>query len=497
MVLSKREFIKDIILEQQHNNKIAIEDEKEHITYRELHNTCTKISETIQRESDCKNNRNVGIFLNNSVDYAKAYFSIAYMDRTIIPVEVTLSKEQIVSILDYCEISTIITNKKYFEQLTNSLQDYEYFMEIFCIEENKLYQFEGKSRLLSESMESGVSVQDTAIMLHTSGTTSNPKRVMLTHNNLITNVKSNIKSLKLNEEDKSLIVLPMYFGYCNSSQFLTHMYLGASVVIAPQPFNPARFLSFIEKYSITNTTCIPSMLFLTIAMKKKYDLTSLRYLCFGGGLMPVEKLEKIISYFSNTSVIQTYGLTEASPRVTCLLPEDAFKKIGSVGKAIPDVTVDVVDENGISVNKGERGEIVVKGNNVMKGYYKHPEATSKVLKNGWLHTGDIGMFDQDGYLYIVGRIKNLIISGGLNIYPEEIEEVITSIDGVKEVLVVSEKHDLLGEVPVAKIVTDGTELVATEIISYCRQKLDSHKIPKRVIFCEKLEKTYNGKIKRG
>lgn len=275
MVLSKREFIKDIILEQQHNNKIAIEDEKEHITYRELHNTCTKISETIQRESDCKNNRNVGIFLNNSVDYAKAYFSIAYMDRTIIPVEVTLSKEQIVSILDYCEISTIITNKKYYEQLTNSLQDYEYFMEIFCIEENKLYQFEGKSRLLSESMESGVSVQDTAIMLHTSGTTSNPKRVMLTHNNLITNVKSNIKSLKLNEEDKSLIVLPMYFGYCNSSQFLTHMYLGASVVIAPQPFNPARFLSFIEKYSITNTTCIPSMLFLTIAMKKKYDLTSL------------------------------------------------------------------------------------------------------------------------------------------------------------------------------------------------------------------------------
>ena len=112
MVLSKKEFIKDIILEQQHNNKIAIEDEKEHITYRELHNTCTKISETIQRESDCKNNRNVGIFLNNSVDYAKAYFSIAYMDRTIIPVEVTLSKEQIVSILDYCEISTIITNKK-------------------------------------------------------------------------------------------------------------------------------------------------------------------------------------------------------------------------------------------------------------------------------------------------------------------------------------------------------------------------------------------------
>ena len=136
---------------------------------------------------------------------------------------------------------------------------------------------------------------------------------------------------------------------------------------------------------------------------------------------------------------------------------------------------------------------------MMLGYYKNPEATSQIIDaNGWLHTGDLGTIDDEGYVTVRGRSKNLLLtSSGQNIYPEEIEEVITSIDGVKEVLVVSEKHDLLGEVPVAKIVTDGTELVATEIISYCRQKLDSHKIPKRVIFCEKLEKTYNGKIKRG
>ena len=204
-------------------------------------------------------------------------------------------------------------------------------------------------------------------MLHTSGTTSNPKRVMLTHKNLICNIESNIASLEFNEKDTTLIVLPMYFGYCNCSQFLTHVYLGGRIIIAPQPFNPAIFLQLIEKYKCTNTTCIPSMLFLTISIRNKYDMSSLRYLCFGGGVMPVHKLKQIISFFEGTGIVQTYGQTEASPRVTCLLPKDCLRKIGSVGKPIPGVEIDILDKNGVPVKNGEKGEIVVRGNNVMKG----------------------------------------------------------------------------------------------------------------------------------
>ena len=213
--------------------------------------------------------------------------------------------------------------------------------------------------------------------------------------------------------------------------------------------------------------------------------------------MPVDMLERIIDFFNNPGIVQTYGQTEASPRVTALLPDDAIRKIGSVGKAIPNVQVQVFDENDKPVQNGEIGQIVVKGPNIMKGYYKKPDITKETLKGGWLHTGDLGKFDDEGYLYIVGRIKNIIISGGLNIYPEEIEEVIINYPEVKEVVVVPEHHDILGEVPIAKIVLiDGAQIDLKELNKFCAERLSANKIPSKYLICDKLEKTYTGKIKR-
>lgn len=496
MKQKKELFIKDLLIRQKNNDKIFIEEGDQGITFSEIHSKCSLISKEILNKSENLSCPNMGIFLPNSINYAISYLSIAYAERTIVPVEVTLSKLQFISIIDYCEISTILTVTRYLPQLKEYLNGYKINIEIFNIDNMEIINHTGEKRELSERKNDTSSIDDTAIMLHTSGTTSSPKRVMLTHRNLISNVESNILSLKLDENDKSLIVLPMYFGYCNSSQFLTHLYLGASIVIALQPFNPAVFLKTIDAKKCTNTTCIPSMLFLTLAVRKKYDTSSLRYLCFGGGIMPVEKLKQILKYFEGTGIVQTYGQTEASPRVTCLLPKDSLRKIGSVGKAIPNVTVDIFDEHDNPVAVGEKGEIVVRGDNVMKGYYKHPKETEITLRNGWLHTGDIGKFDNEGDLYIVGRIKNVIISGGLNIYPEEIEEILINYRGIKEAIVIGEKHDVMGEVPVAKIVLDDDNVSVTDVIEYCKKMLDSHKVPRKIEICKKLDKTYNGKIKR-
>lgn len=489
--------IKDILVRQRNNTKVAIEYLDEKITYAQMNDKVEKNAELLLSQSKSLHCNNIGLFLPNSISYAIGYFTIAYLDKVIIPIEISLSKAQFLSIINYCEIGLIITERSYLSFIQEYCKEYSFDLEVFLLDTNRIVFLNGKEeRKTSEEYQDIVTENGVAIMLHTSGTTSNPKKVMLSHKNLITNIESNIASLGLNENDKTLIVLPMFFGYCNSSQFLTHLYLGASIVIASQPFNPASFLRNIEEKQCTNTTCVPSMLFLTISIKKKYDTSSLRYLCFGGGIMPVHKLQKIIEYFRGTGIVQTYGQTEASPRVTCLLPQDSLRKIGSVGKAIPNVTVNIFDADGQSVKTGESGEIVVQGANVMIGYYKHPEETNKVKKNGWLHTGDIGKFDDEGYLYIVGRMKNMIISGGLNIYPEEIEEVLINHDEIKEVIVVGEKHDILGEIPVAKIVTDDKELKSYDIIDYCTKFLDKHKIPKKVIFCDKLEKTYTGKIIR-
>lgn len=182
--------------------------------------------------------------------------------------------------------------------------------------------------------------------------------------------------------------------------------------------------------------------------------------------------------------------------MTALLPEDSIRKIGSVGKAIPNVEVEIMDCNECVLAQGEIGEIVVRGPNVMLGYFKREDLTKKTLLNGWLHTGDLGYIDKDGYLYLTGRKKNIIISGGINIYPEEIEELLMNHPAVSECCVISEQHYLLGEIPIAKIVLKQDFIDSNELYKYCKHNLSNYKIPKRFDFVSELSKTYNGKVKR-
>lgn len=484
--------VKDILLQQKYNDNVAIVYDNQRISYSELY---LDVQQHIKKINKKKHNRNVGIFFHNSIDYAKAYFTVCCNDNVIIPLEDNITEDKLKGIIKYCEISLIITNTENISTLSKYLKNSSYKVNVYNIKDKSFIEL-GNGEFIPQGDDDE---EDVCIMLHTSGTTSDPKKVMLTNANLIANIESNIKSLNITSDDVCLIVLPMFFGYCNSSQFLSHLYLGAKVVIYKSIFMPRRFLKLIDEEKCTNTTCVPSMLFLTIKSCKKaeYNLSSLRYLCFGGGSMPIDMLEKIIHFFDKTGVVQTYGQTEASPRVTCLLPEDAIRKMGSVGKAIPDVEVQVFDKNDKPVACGEIGQIVVKGPNVMKGYYKKTDITVDTLKGGWLHTGDLGKFDEEGYLYIVGRIKNIIISGGLNIYPEEIEEVIINYPYINEVVVVPERHEVLGEVPVAKIVvSEKHDLDIKDLNRFCVEKLPPNKVPSEFIICEKLEKTYTGKIKR-
>lgn len=484
--------VKDILIRQKKNKKVAITYKKQRIRYSELYREALNHSQRIRMNSS---NRNIGIFFHNSINYAVAYFTVAFLDKVIIPIEDNIRGCLLSSMINYCEISLVITDNDNIERLIEMLEDVSFKLDLYNISTGERLVV-GKGDYIRQGDEDE---EDVVIMLHTSGTTSNPKKVMLTNTNLIANIESNIKSLGITSEDVSLIVLPMFFGYCNSSQFLSHLYIGASIVIYDSVFVPRKFFNMIDTEKCTNTTCVPSMLFLVInnAKREDYDLSTLRYLCFGGGVMPIEKLKKISIFFGQTRIIQTYGQTEASPRVTCLLPVDADRKMGSVGKAIPNVVIDIFDEEDNQVKRGEVGQIVVKGPNVMKGYYKQEEETRRVLKNGWLHTGDLGIIDDEGYLYVVGRIKNIIISGGLNIYPEEIEEVLINHPCISEVMVYGEADEILSEVPVAKVVLkDGIKCAENELKNFVLKKLAPNKVPRRFIYCDGLERTNTGKIKR-
>lgn len=487
-------MLKEILLDKRSSDNVAVIYKNNEYTYNQIYKSVLSHVNNIFETSG----KNVGLFVQNSIEYVIGYFSIAFADKVIVPIETNCKEKQILSTVDYCELNLILTNSDNFAYLTEILESgAKSDVEIYNLSNGRRH-ISKKGKGTQEVKDRECSENDVAIMLHTSGTTSNPKKVMLTHKNLISNIRSNIASLQLNLQDRSLIVLPMCFGYCNTSQFLTHFYLGGSIVIYDGTFIPVRFFQYIEKYSCTNTTCIPTMLYLiTKSKKSSYSLQSLRYLCFGGGTINLDVLKKVSNWLPDVGIVQTYGQTEASPRITCLLPQDSERKIGSVGRPIPGVYVKVVDEEGKELPANVRGEIVVKGDNVMKGYYRRPEETAKVIRNGWLHTGDIGRFDDEGYLYVVGRIKNVIITGGLNIYPEEIEEVLRSYSDVEEALVLPKKHEVLGEVPMAQVVVKKNSHVdISELLNLCKERLEIQKIPSEIIEVEKIEKTYNGKVRR-
>ena len=476
------------------SNKFALKSNEKGITYSQWYEEAGKISKMLS-EGEEEVSQNIGVFLPNSIEYAIAYFGILISRRTIIPVYIKSVQAELESIIQYCGINFIITDSENCDKVCAAIVKNNYKARVYCIDSGKTTVISGD--IVPPKAENG---EDVAIMLHTSGTTSSPKRVMLTHENLLANVRSNISSLQLNSEDKVLIWIPMMFGYCNTAQFLTHLYLGASMVIMNEIFMPKRFFEVVQNEKITNFTCVPTylMIILNYRYYMKYDISSLRYICFGGGRMSEEHLKVIQERFSNVGFVQTYGQTEASPRITALLPQDSFRKLGSVGKPIPNIQVRIVDEKGNDVAVNQIGEIIVCGKNVMKGYYRREEITRETIVDGWLHTGDMAFMDEESYIYLAGRKKNMIISAGLNVYPEEIEEIISELENIKDVYVYGVPDDQLGEAVEAKVVlSDKTvDIQPLDIKRYCIEKMAQYKVPRNIYIVDEIAKTYNGKIRR-
>jgi Acyl-CoA synthetases (AMP-forming)/AMP-acid ligases II len=490
-------LLKDILANQKHNEKIAIKYGSESISYKDLFHASDKLARDLGQIQS--HSVKIGLLLPNSISYAVAYFAIANLNRIIVPISPQSKFEEIRRTIEHCDLDILVTNREFQSLLLRHESNMIYKLNIYNIEDGTtvsigLHHVDELIRIDAEPNE-----DDVAIMLPTSGSTNFPKRVMLSHKNLISNVKSNIASLQLTEDDVGLISLPMNFGYCNTAQFLTHMYLGATIVIMKHAFIPQMFWKLVEKEKVTNFTGVPTMLLMLLKYPAPADLdvSSLRYVCFGGGVMPTDKLKALMDKYPGTGFVHTYGQTEASPRLTALLPEHSRSKIGSVGLPIPDVKLRIVDESGTDVSGDQFGEIIVSGANVMKGYYKDENETEKVLRNGWLYTGDIGYRDADGFLYLAGRKRNIIISGGVNIYPEEIESTLVSHPEVENAIVTGEDHELLGEVPVAKVVLiPGSTLSESELADYCLGKLPISKVPRKFVFVSELKKTITGKIKR-
>ena len=333
--------------------------------------------------------------------------------------------------------------------------------------------------------------EELALIIYTSGTTGRPKGAMLTHGNLMHNVNSCVHTMRVTETDKVALLLPMFHSFMVTVGILLPVKMGGSIVLIQSLHPPKNILKEIIEAGATILPAIPPF-YRAFASSPLPELP-LRLCISGAAPLPKEVLKKF-NQQSNMCLIESYGLSEASPVVT-LNPVDGPWKAGSIGLPIHDVRVAIMDEDGSVVAVGQTGELWVKGGNVMKGYWNRPDATAEALLNGWLKTGDMGHADEEGYIFVTDRKKDMLLVNGINVYPREIEELIYECDGVKEVSVVGQIDQRKGELPVAFIVMEeGFAENASAILEDLKPRLAAYKVPRRVIFIENLPRNATGKV---
>lgn len=346
---------------------------------------------------------------------------------------------------------------------------------------------------------------DVAWLFYTSGTTGKPKGAMETHRNLVVMTHCFLSTVMPDVSPTDVMFHAAPISHGSASCMWPHLAVGAANAFPlSKSFEPARIFEAIQRFRVTSSFLAPTMIVLLLKSpdRTRYDLSSLKNIVYGGGPMYVEHLKEAIAAFGPVFV-QIYGQAEAPVTITSLPKAEhiagddpvMLRRLGSAGRESPSVRVRILDADDKPVKAGEMGEICVRSDLVMKGYWNKPEATAETLRNGWLHTGDMGYLDEDGYLFITDRTKDLIISGGSNIYPREVEEALLTHPAVRECAVIGVPDDTWGEsVKALVVLRDGKATDEAELITHCREQLASYKKPKSVEFLADLPKNATGKI---
>lgn len=339
--------------------------------------------------------------------------------------------------------------------------------------------------------------EDTAVIIYTSGTTGRPKGAELTHSNLTLNAILSTNIIKTETDDTQLIVLPLFHIFAMTCLMNAGIYKGSTNILLPR-FDAEAVLGMMQKHKVSIFAGVPTMYWgLMNYENTKFDLAAiagnLKISVSGGSALPINVLEGFEKKF-NVPILEGFGMSEGSPVVTFNHIE-VGRKPGSVGTPVWGVEVKIVDENDNEVPTGEKGELIYRGHNVMKGYYNKPEANAKTLKGGWMHSGDVAIKDEDGFYYIVDRTKDMIIRGGLNVYPREVEEVMMKHEAVSLVAVIGVPHDRMGEeIKACVVLQEGASISENDLMAWTKEHIASYKYPRIIEFLDALPMSATGKI---
>jgi acyl-CoA synthetase (AMP-forming)/AMP-acid ligase II len=507
---SKKEYmlISDFLRQsaQRHPEKPAVWYRDTWMAYGELDARSNRLSNFLI-ETGIKRGDRVAILYENSFNYIISYFAILKAGALAVPLNTDTTVGALTYYLNHSGSKAIVTNTRFVRFLLPALQETPELEQII-LEHQDLSGLEGQFRcritrlqdVFDKASDRTPDVRlidiDLASIVYTSGSTGKPKGVLLSHLNIVSNTKSVVEYLQLTSDDRIMVTLPFFYIY-GQSLLTTHFLAGGSVVIDNQFLYPKIILTTMKKMEVTGFSGVPStfMRMLNRSSIRETRLEALRYVTQAGGHMAPAIRKAVSEAFAPAQLYIMYGATEAAPRLTYLQPSKLKDKLASIGKAIPNVEVLVVDEHGQPVPPHETGEIVARGSNIMVGYWHDPEATNEVIQDGYYHTGDLGQIDEDGYIYVVGRLKDIIKANGYRVSAREVEDALVEIDGIVEAAVKGVEDETTGEAIKAYVVQRTGEQISIEsILGKLRERLPGYKMPRYVEMRDYLPKNESGKI---
>ena len=471
-------------------DRVAIRFEGQSTTWATLHDRIQRVAAALHGLGVRKGDR-VAILMLNRPEFVESAIAANTIGAIGVPVNFRLAPEEAAYVLTHCDAKVLITDAPLATLAEAAVAAAGTSTRIVT---------DFDELLAAETAPPAVDIdeRDVALIMYTSGTTGRPKGAMLTHLNLLMQSFTAIRTARLYGEDNVALCNVPLFHIAGIGGMPTPLMLGSRIVIMPTaPFDAASTISVVESEGVTGLFLVPAQWQVLCRDPEATErCRSLRTISWGAAPASVSLLEEMARTFPYVDIVSVFGQTEMSPVTTFLPSEYAVRKIGSVGKPIPTISARVVDDEMKDVPQGEVGEIVYRGPTLMAGYWNDPEATAQAFEGGWFHSGDLVRADEDGFLYVVDRKKDMIISGGENIYCAEVENVLAGHPGVLEVAVIGASHERWGETPVAVIVPSDPASPPTleDLVEWTRDRLASYKKPTAVVVLDALPRNASGKV---
>ena len=483
-------------------NKTAILFKEEKITFSELNTFSNRLANRLLNVGIKKGDRIVLLF-QNCPEFSVAYFAVLKIGAIAVVLDFRLSPAEMEPIFQEAEVTGIITTvrqKVFIDRVKSTVPTLKHVVVTGRTDED-IRDWHSYEEIIEKESSEKISIplyeEDEAIYLYTSGTTGRSKGVVLTNDHLEYFPESIHNAMPCSDVDTFGLVLPISHIIGPVVMNLV-VESGMSVSIVDE-MTPKKVLDAIQNHRITITAAVPPIyqLILNVPHWERYDCSSLRIAAMMGTVVPEQLMKEFGERYSQAQPIQGYGATETSPLVTLTHIEDAPRKMASAGKAVPRAELKIIGQEGQEVEIGQIGEIIARGPQIMKGYFKDPKTTAKKIKDGWYHTGDLGRIDEDGYIYVLGRTDEMVVTGGLNVYPSEVETVLLNHPKVQEAAVVGIPDSRRGQILRANVVLKhGETATHREILSFCKERLASFKIPRQLEFKDSLPKSRTGKISK-